>query len=900
MSRMSPGFVVLAALTFLGAAALVLAAAAPRAVAASGPLFTTFPCPSNPAFECVMKDLDNPRGLAFFPIDDDRDDDDRDDAILYVAEAGRGGLDDLANAPCFTGQGSPTPLNRCYGRTGAITRLWKGSQRRIVSGLPSHANRAGQQAQGAHDIAFLARRRGDHRARGTDPFPDCEPGCAYVAIGLMQPPRFREEKVDKDGNRFLKDFAKVARVSARDKWDYVADLGAYQTKHDPDQDLYPPDRRKLDTNPYGLIADPRSRALVAIDAGGNSMLRVGPSGNISTLAAFAPHADDSVPTSVAVGPDGAYYVGELTGIPLATGAANIYRVGRHGGSPDVCLTGFTAIIDIAFDKRGNLYVLQDATIFTPAPPREGTVIRVVPDRSHNGDLCAHYAAGDRTSVVPGLEQPTSVAVGPDGALYISNRGTFPATGEVIRFVPPLPPGACSTHADCDDGNVCTQDKCDKKTGTCEFKPHDNGHHRGSAIACDDGNACTSVDVCDRGICQGSNLPDGTVCSDGNACTQSDTCESGACTGANPVICSPSDQCHVAGTCNTATGSCSNPTASDGTACDDTETCSGQDVCQAGACSVPGVLVEQIAFASNRHNPAGVPPVNSFEIYLMNPDGTNVVRLTDNVFSDAFAALSPDGKGRIVFDSNRNNVSGDPVNLVDLWLMRSDGSNQQYLVRGSSASWSPDSQSIAFQRSASGTGLPTNPLPGAPAADSDIFVARVCDLRAGVPPTNVTNDLTKVDADPDWSSDGQKIVFTKSNVGEDPQTSTSSEIWVMNPDGSGLAQLTLDAVDERGPAWSPDGTRITYSCKQGTVAPDSDLEVCVMNADGTGQTQLTFNTTNDAAPVFSPDGQKIVWNRGGGGGTGNHIWVMNPDGTGQTQITAPPGTNFFPDWGFVRR
>ena len=48
----------------------VLSAAAPRPVDASGLLFTTFPCPSNPAFECVMKGLDNPRGLAFFPSDD--------------------------------------------------------------------------------------------------------------------------------------------------------------------------------------------------------------------------------------------------------------------------------------------------------------------------------------------------------------------------------------------------------------------------------------------------------------------------------------------------------------------------------------------------------------------------------------------------------------------------------------------------------------------------------------------------------------------------------------------------------------------------------------------------------------------------------------------------------------
>jgi TolB protein len=460
-------------------------------------------------------------------------------------------------------------------------------------------------------------------------------------------------------------------------------------------------------------------------------------------------------------------------------------------------------------------------------------------------------------------------------------------------VPPPTAGACSKHDDCDDGNVCTQDICKPHTGTCEYHP------TRQRLACDDGNACTSVDACDHGVCRGSDLPDGESCSDGNACTKQDTCQSGSCTGADPVICSPSDQCHVAGTCNTATGSCSDPAAPDGTACDDTETCSGQDACQVGVCAVPGALVETIAFASNRHDPGVLPQILAAEIYLMNPDGTNWVRLTTNEFSDAFPSLSPDGKGRIVFDSNRNNTPSDLFNLVDLWLMRSDGTNQQYLARGSSASWSPDSQSITFQRSASGTGQPINPTPGAPALDSDIFVARVCDLRAGLRPANITNNPVKVDVDPDWSSDGQKIVFTSFDVSDSPMIPTSAEIWTINPDGSGLAQLTFNTLEERAPAWSPNGTRITYMCKQGPAAPNLDNEICVMNADGTGQTQLTFNTLNDATSSFSPDGQKIIFHRGGGGG-GTQLWVMNPDGSGQVQVTGPPGISLFPNWGFVRR
>jgi len=418
---------------------------------------------------------------------------------------------------------------------------------------------------------------------------------------------------------------------------------------------------------------------------------------------------------------------------------------------------------------------------------------------------------------------------------------------LVSFLPAAPgQGAeapsCTKDDDCDDNNPCTKDKCDQNAGRCEFKPHDQGNHYGQPIACDDGNACTSGDACHAGVCAGVNVPDGT-------------------------------------------------------ACEDTTTCSGQDTCQAGVCTVPGSLVQKITFSSTRDNPTGVPPVNSAEVYLMDPDATNAVRLTTNVFSDLFAALSPDGKGRIVFDSNRNNVPSDPVNLVDLFLMKSDGSNQQYLVRGSSASWSPDSRRIAIQRSASGTGLPINPQPGAPAADSDIFVASVCDLLAGVPPTNITNDPTKIDVDPDWSSDGQKIVFTNSDVGDNPLTPTSAEIWTIHPDGSGLTRLTHNTLEERAPAWSPDGTRITYTCRQGTVAPDVDNEICVMNADGTGQTQLTFNTLNDSTATFSPDGQKIVFHRGGGG-TGTQIWVMNADGTNQVQLTFPPGINQYANWGFV--
>src|SRR4029450_5234486 len=113
------------------------------------------------------------------------------------------------------------------------------------------------------------------------------------------------------------------------------------------------------------------------------------------------------------------------------------------------------------------------------------------------------------------------------------------------------------------------------------------------------------------------------------------------------------------------------------------------------------LLSTIAFASNRDHLGLIPPINGFEVYLAqvdatNPDPmklTNLRRMTDNLYGDAFANLSPDGK-KVVFDSNRLTAGtvcdGVPrLNISDLFLMDTDGTEQTFLTRGSSATWSPD-------------------------------------------------------------------------------------------------------------------------------------------------------------------------------------------------------------------
>jgi hypothetical protein len=323
----------------------------------------------------VMSGLDNPRGLAFGP-----------EGALYVAEAGRGGP-----GPCVFLRGGL----QCYGPTGAVSRLWRGEQERIATGLPSYGSAAS--TTGPHDISLLGR------------------GAAYVTIGLGLEGLPRSDFAVGD------QFGSLVHLSASGHWKPIADIAAYEFDVNPAGGLE-------DSNPYGLLAEPGSR--VVAEAGGNALLSVGANGSISTLAVFAARANptpigppfvDSVPTAVAVGPDGAYYVSELTGFPFPPGFANIYRV-VPGQAPTVAWSGFTMVIDIAFGPDGSLYVLEHSAggpMFFATP---GRLLKVAPD-------------GTTTTVIAGLVRPGSVAVGPDGALYVSNRSTSIGTGEVLRIEP---------------------------------------------------------------------------------------------------------------------------------------------------------------------------------------------------------------------------------------------------------------------------------------------------------------------------------------------------------------------------------------------------------------------------------------------------------------------------------
>src|SRR5215475_11256360 len=129
---------------------------------------------------------------------------------------------------------------------------------------------------------------------------------------------------------------------------------------------------------------------------------------------------------------------------------------------------------------------------------------------------------------------------------------------------------------------------------------------------------------------------------------------------------------------------------------------------------------------------------------------------------------------------------------------------------------------------------------------------------------------------------------------------TNQIYAVNPDGTGLAQLTRDpqGISAQGPDWSPDGARILFSRVNLSTAMG---RIWIMNADGTGQRKLASDAPGyrDYQPTYTPDGRHIVFMRCSPNDGLCAVWIMRSDGTHRHLIVpfieAPNETNnFFPN------
>ena len=302
--------------------------------------------------------------------------------------------------------------------------------------------------------------------------------------------------------------------------------------------------------------------------------------------------------------------------------------------------------------------------------------------------------------------------------------------------------------------------------------------------------------------------------------------------------------------------------------------------------IPQAGNSKIVFTSNRDG--------CTQIYVMNSDGSGLVRLTNNTSNDDNPRWSPNG-GKILFQSDRDNSA---TGYRDIYVMNADGSGQTRLTSDanddSAAVWSPNGTKIAFQSARNGVNY-------------QVYVMNA----DGSGQINISNS-TANDGQPSWSPDATRIAFAS-----DRDQAGFSSIYVMNANGSSQTRLTLNGSGFRDeqPAWSPNGMKLAFTSTRDSVvetwqetdddggiltrtAVRSNKEVYVMNADGSAALRLTSTLENDDSPAWSPDATKIIFRSDRERDCCDpsaQVWTMNPDGSSQTLLSGNEFGNYSASW-----
>jgi Tol biopolymer transport system component len=227
-------------------------------------------------------------------------------------------------------------------------------------------------------------------------------------------------------------------------------------------------------------------------------------------------------------------------------------------------------------------------------------------------------------------------------------------------------------------------------------------------------------------------------------------------------------------------------------------------------------------------------------------------------------------GRISFSSNQ-------TGFRQIYTMNPDGSDVTQLTAAAGANsvisdWSPDGSRIAFDSDRTGA--------------VEIFT-----MKSDGSEVQQVTDLRGFSGDPSWSPNGRQLVFGHASFGQ-----CCTNIWRINPDGSGLRELTAFSMETFAaePEYSPNGRWIAF--QQFPNGPGLSA-IFVMRADGTDMRQVTPISMDAGHPEWSPDGSRIIFNNDFTQNVGD-IFTIRPDGTGVKQLThvIPLGqADFRPDY-----
>lgn len=324
--------------------------------------------------------LNSPRGLKFGP-----------DGNLYVAEAGLGGTNSTAGlCEQVTFPVGPYLGSTTSGRVSKIDR--NGVRTTVTDQLPSSVDQeiVGGDFQGVADVAFVGNKLYALLAGA-----GCSHGVPSVPNGIV--------KIENNGS-----------------WSLVSNLSEYTMTH-PTAHPEPHGGAEPDGTPYGMI-NVNGDLYVTEPNQGDIVKVTIPGGIASRVVDISVTQGHIVPTVIAFH-EGNFYMGNLDTFPVVKGQSGIYKI-TPDGNVQPLTHGFTTILGIDFDQQGRLYVLENSTVDGPGPtPNTGDIVRV--------DL-----SGKKEILVSGLAQPTGMTFGPDGKLYVSNKGFGPGStggGEILQI-----------------------------------------------------------------------------------------------------------------------------------------------------------------------------------------------------------------------------------------------------------------------------------------------------------------------------------------------------------------------------------------------------------------------------------------------------------------------------------